>query len=131
MTEIEAGLQLDARLCWLLEPNPIIAENSYHPILSTALSALGFWTTHWKTWGTRWHPIPVSTNWAAFGKAFDMLAASYDIRLDWAPREYHETSFVMLARDGHQKSCASCDTIPHAFALAACEALEKRAEEEE
>lgn len=124
ITETKTGPQLDARLCELLEMQP--ADMAVWGVPS--VTPLGFWTQD-IDWN--WQPIPVSTDWRAMGKAVEELGhRNHDITIEWMPRECKETSFVELAwgifPDG-EKVYASGISIPHAFTLAAIEALEKQA----
>ena len=130
MLEMKTGMDLDSRLCELLEPgyaNTTIQFSDTSPEI-LYVSPLGFWL-----WGdTDWHPALVSTDWGVMGKAVEMLSADYDIKIELTPREYPKKAFVQFSRRGHP---AGQDTFgwgtiaPAAFTLAAIEALEQRAKE--
>ncbi len=126
MPEMKAGRKLDARLCELLEPMgaPPIQDVAALAWGIQSTSPLGFWKFFLGS--DRRHPIPVSTDWGAMGKIVDVLGPDHDITMEHAPHPFPARASLFKYSTGSGRG--SGDTIPHAFALAACEALEKRAE---
>lgn len=130
MSEMRAGLALDERLCELLEP---LASLRW---LAEPIAPLGFWEWHkgYSSLTDKWVPIPVSTDWAAMGKAViavqqfarvDMVCYKPHIHSHPSPSTVaiHQTvSPILVEADG--------DTLPHALTLAAIEALERRKDED-
>ena len=114
---MKAGPELDARLCRLLEPKP------------TARSQF------WQQQVFDWKPIRVSTDGTAMVKAAEeLIAKGYSIAIRRSALDPWKAWIVELsshwARNewGWKGGHIHADTLPHAFALAACEALEGRVE---
>ncbi len=142
---MKAGPELDAKLCHLLEPKPerrpsFINSRTTRNEITYVVSTGGFWECAISNlWAEGdgvpdWQPIPVSTDWGAAGKVSDAMrdkCARADImcfrpnnifggQLRTTVRFLFTTNPTIIEETG--------DTFPHALALAAVEALEKRAE---
>ncbi len=128
---MKAGPELDARLCELLEKKPPDVFPWQQPESDVPLyeSHEGFWrrSISWRETPDELslRPIPVSTDWAAMGKIVDVLGPDHDITMEHAPHPFPARASLFKYSTGSGRG--SGDTIPHAFALAACEVLEKRA----
>ncbi len=135
MPEMKAGPELDARLCRLLEKKPRHSRtmSSWD---APARSPGGFWIWQAESSILDWRPIPVSTDWEAMGKAVEMLHHDefYHIHIEnrgWADNRLEWSAEVSWGEFPDEVgTLAYHDTLPHALALAAVEALKDREEKE-
>lgn len=128
---MRAGPELDARLCELLEPQPEAYSIRVHETgqrLTYSTSQRGFWN-----WRGEWYPIAVSADWAAMGKAVAELAElDFYVGMERAVRghsgsEWHvQLNWGIYGPDRPEARASSDEGLPHAFALVAVEALERR-----
>ncbi len=137
---MEAGSELDARLCRLLEPeyraSPVSVLVSSPDTVHK--STLGFWRRGSKGW----QPIPVSVEWRATDKAAVKLGdmgytitirrPAFDPWKVWIVELKYEWSAGRWpwseGRWGWKSGFFHGSKLPHVFTLVAVEALEKRAE---
>lgn len=137
MSEMKAGPELDEKLCSLLEPKPTVIPPfdkafTYHHEQHPLESPLSFWQCHTHDMDNDisvWLPLPVSTDWAAAGKAvgaIKQLGLAVTLNDGYASRSLA----TVKPQKGWLPLPAHCigDDLPHALTLAAIEALEKRAE---
>ena len=128
MPKMKAGPELDTRLCELLEPRPKIFGGTKEFSLVPAFSQLRFWI--WKSGDDRWRPLPVSTDGTAMLKVVSALRRlHYEIRIVWQDRAYSLCEVALRdMQPPYLWFCGKGIELPEGLALAACEALEKRAE---